>query len=148
VYLKRRCWLILPVLLMLWACGPSLPRPESAPGAPVPQAAVERFLQLVEEKDYVQLGWVFGTKEGPIIERDPIAEVERRMYALASILEHERYAVQSQAPVPGTVGEAFRFQVGLVKRGREYVVPFTVVRGPEGRWFVEQIGVEEITEME
>lgn len=91
------------------------------------------------------MGWIFGTAQGPLLRRDPPADVERRMYALATVLEHTRFAVQAGNPVPGRAGTAVQLPVRLVQRGREYTVPFTAVRGPQGRWFIEQIGVEAIT---
>lgn len=137
----------LPLLLVLLvaACGRSVRPPAAGPGAPAAAAAVERFLNLVAEKDYVEMGWVFGTEKGPIIRRDPPADVERRMYAIANVLQHERYVIRSESPVPGRIGNAVRFDVALTQRGREHLVPFTAVRGPGQRWFVEQVRLEVIT---
>lgn len=132
-------------LLTLVACGPRIPPAEQGPGAVAPEAAVERFLRLVGDKNYVQMGWVFGTDDGPLIRRDPPPEVERRMYALARVLEHTGFEVRSQSPVPGRSGNAVQLAVMLRQRARELEVPFTAVRGPDGRWFVEQIDIEKIT---
>jgi hypothetical protein len=96
-------------------------------------------------KEYVQMGWIFGTAQGPLIRRDRPQEVERRMYALATVLEHSTFTAEGENPVPGRAGAAVQIPVRMVQRGRQYVVPFTAVRGPEGRWFVEQIGVEAVT---
>jgi hypothetical protein len=136
-------------VLALAACAPALRTPAAGPGAAAPAAAVERFLLLVGDREnnerYLEMGWVFGTDRGPVIRRDPAADVERRMFAIATVLEHERFAVRSQAPVPGRVGNAIVVDVALTQRGREYVVPFTTVRGPGERWFVEQVRLESIT---
>ena len=96
-------------------------------------------------KEYAQMGWIFGTAKGPLVRRDPPSDVERRMYALATVLEHSTFAVQGENPVPGRAGAAVQMPVRLTQRGREYTVPFTAVRGPDGRWFIEQIGVEAVT---
>lgn len=137
---------ILPLLLVFAAaCGPSVRMPQGGPGAEMPAAAVERFLRLAAEKEYVEMGWVFGTENGPVIRRDSPEDVERRMFALASLLENEMFVVRSQSPVPGRVGAAMQFDVLITQRGREYTVPFTTVRGPGQRWFVEQVRVEAIT---
>jgi hypothetical protein len=106
---------------------------------------VEQFLRLAADKDYVEMGNVFGTERGPIIKRDPAGDVQRRMYALASVLEHQTYAIQNEAPVPGRIGTATRLDVMITNRGRQYTVPFTAVRGPGDRWFIEQIGLEGVT---
>ena len=115
------------------------------PGAPAAPAAVERFLQLAADRDYVGMGWVFGTADGAVLERDPAPEVEQRMYAIASILQHDGFVVGNGTAVPGRVGEAQLFDVIMTRSTTTYRVPFTAVRGPGGRWFVEQVDVEAIT---
>jgi hypothetical protein len=132
----------------LAACGGGGGRtagPSAGPGASAPAAAVERFLRLVQTKSYLEMGQVFGTREGPIAARDPAGEVERRMYAVASILEHQRFTIRDEGPIPGRTGEAYRLAVALENRGRTSQVPFTVVRGPNGLWFVEQVDLEAVT---
>ncbi|HET7274889.1 MAG TPA: hypothetical protein VFI91_06895 [Longimicrobiaceae bacterium] len=133
-------------LLALSACATYVPRADGAPGAPAARAAVESFLQEVSNKDYVQMGWLFGTTEGSIVERDPISDVERRMYAIANVLTHTSYTIGDQLKVPGRIGEAIRFDVHLMRGERDYLVPFTVVQGPERRWFVEQIDLAAVTD--
>jgi hypothetical protein len=137
----------LGVLLLLAGCGGGLRPPSGLAGAPAAPAAVERFLQLAAESDYTGMGWVFGTAEGPILERDPAGQVEQRMYAIANLLENESFVVGSGTPVPGRTGGALLFNVVLVRRGRTIEVPFTAVAGNDGRWFVEQVGVEAITDL-
>jgi hypothetical protein len=127
------------------ACSPRLAPPGGLEGAPAPPAAVERFLQLASDQDYSGMGWVFGTSEGPIIRRDPAPQVEQRMYALANLLEYDSFDVGSGSPVPGRTGDAMRFNVSLRRGPQTIQVPFTVVRGPQSRWFVEQLGVEALT---
>ena len=91
------------------------------------------------------MGWFFGTSEGPILQRDPAADVEKRMYALATLLQNDGYVLGTGSDVPGRIGGAQRFTVQLQRQGREYRVPFTAVRTSGQRWLVEQVGVEAIT---
>ena len=141
-----RLALLLPVCLMLAAgCSSAMRPPGGIAGAPAAQAAVERFMQFAAEKDYTGMGWVFGTESGPIVQRDPLGEVEQRMYLLANLLEHDTFAVEAGGPVPGRTGGAFSFQVTLRRGARTVQVPFTAVRGPENRWFVEQLATEALT---
>jgi hypothetical protein len=137
----------LPLVLVLVAaaCGASVPTPAAGPGAHAPADAVERFLRSAAAPDYLEMGWVFGTEKGPIIRRDPPRDVEKRMHAVARILENEQFTIRAPSPVPGRIGTALRLDVALTKRGREYVVPFTVVRGPGQRWFVEDVKLDVIT---
>ena len=133
------------VASLLAACASGLQPPGGLPGAPAASAAVERFLQLAADDDYSGMGWIFGTTDGPILERDPPAEVEQRMFAIASILEHDGFVVGNSSPVPGRLNEAFVYEVIVTLGAQNNRVPFTVVQGPRGRWFVEQVGVEAIT---
>lgn len=132
-------------VLLLAACASAPPAPQSTPGAPAPSAAVERFLQLSGDKDYVEMGWLFGTAEGPVMRRDPASDVEKRMYALATVLQNEGYTIRGEEPIPGRIGAAVRVNVQLHQGSRRPSVPFVAVRGPDARWFVEQVGVESIT---
>lgn len=91
------------------------------------------------------MGWIFGTKEGSVMMRDPAGEVERRMYALGTVLVNDRYSLRDEAAVPGRAGEAIRVMVRIEHRGRVHDVPFTTVRGPENRWYIEQIDVVAVT---
>jgi hypothetical protein len=136
---------ILIVLVALAACAGGLRPPPEGAGAPAPGAAVERFLQLAGEQEYLQMGWYFGTSEGPVNGRDAPADVEKRMYALATVLQNQGYVVGNAVSVPGRVGAAQRFTVRLMRNGREQQVPITTVRGPGERWLVEQIDVQSIT---
>ena len=108
-------------------------------------AAVERFLQLAGERDYVQMGWVFGTADGPVARQWPLPEVEKRMYALASVLQHDSFVIGRESPVPGRIGDAVSFSARLINGGRTYVVPVIAVRGPDARWYVEQVDLQAVT---
>jgi len=114
-------------------------------GAPAPGSAVESFLLLVDARDYSGMGWVFGTSAGPVLRRDPPSLVEQRMYGIAELLTHDGFAVGGGSPLPGRGGNALRYEVALSAGTRSYLVPFTAVRGPRGRWYVEDIGLEAIT---
>lgn len=132
------------VLALLTACAPRLSAPGGVPGAPAPPAAVERFLQLAAARDYATMGWIFGNANGPILDRDPVPEVEQRMYALAGILQHDGFVVGNGVPVPGRTSDAVLFDVIMTRGATSVRVPFTAVRGPRSRWFVERVDVEAI----
>ena len=144
----RRLFALVPVfLLVLAGCGGgggTVPAPRSTPGGAAPAATVERFLRLVNAKDYMEMGYVFGTRDGPLIRRDPARQVERRMYAMATLLTHESFAIRAEENVPGRSGEAVQLNVQLTQRGQNRLVPFTVVRSGD-RWYVEAVDLERIT---
>ena len=141
--LKRLPVAILATLLA--ACSAGIQPPATGAGAPVPASAVERFLQLAEEGDYLQMGWYFGTSEGPVLARDEPSDVEKRMYALATVLQNDGFVVGPATAVPGRIGSAQGFTVRLQRQGRTLQVPFVTVRGPGERWLVESVDLQAIT---
>ena len=133
----------LAILVLLAACGgarPSAPPPGPS-GAAAPAAAVERFLRLVESKNYREMGLVFGTKDGNIYRVDAARQVEQRMYAIASALQHDAFAITQEEQIPGRFGEAMRVTVNLTRGQQRTPVPFTVVRAGS-TWLVEVVDLE------
>jgi hypothetical protein len=137
------------LLFLVVACGgrgggvvppASNPRPAAAPAE-----AVERFMRLVSSKAYAQMGYLFGTREGPIISRDTEQQVERRMFAVADILQHERFAIRGEQPIPGRGPDVAQLTVQITQQGQVHDVPFVVVRTTTGGWLVEQIDLEAVT---
>jgi len=136
--------------------------------AVAPMLSVERFLQAANGRDLEAMSRIFGTADGPISDtgstfgcafkkfgdwiglgqRCPtIQSVEIRMDAIAQILEHNDYEIGSESRVPGRRNPTTRVGVHL-QIGNDTVrdVPFVVVQTEEGRWLVEQIGLERITQ--
>lgn len=135
----------LAILVLLAACGGGgRAMPPGPVGAAAPAAAVERFLRLVESKNYREMGLVFGTKDGNVYRIDPARQVEQRMYAIASILEHESFSITNEEQIPGRFGEAVRMTVNLTSGRQRKQVPFTAVRAGN-TWLVEQVDLERIT---
>ncbi|HEX8452105.1 MAG TPA: hypothetical protein VF647_08415 [Longimicrobium sp.] len=138
----------LAIFVLAAACGGARTSPPPGPsGAAAPAAAVERFLRLVEAKNYREMGLVFGTKDGNIYRIDPARQVEQRMFAIASILEHESFSIANEEQIPGRFGEAMRMTVNLTSGRQRKQVPFTTVRSG-GSWLVEQVDLERITRTE
>lgn len=135
----------LAAAVLLAACAGGMQAPASGVGAPAPAAAVDRFLQLAGEGDYLQMGWYFGTSDGAVLQRDPASDVEKRMYALATVMTNDGYVVGTGESVPGRIGAAQRFRVRLQREGRQIDVPIVTVRTGNERWLVEQVDVEAIT---
>ena len=121
-----------------------------------PQLAVERFLRAAncvasnncatKTEDIETMGKLFGTHDGSILKRDPRGDVEKRMFALASLLQSDDYKVQGQNIVPGRLGQAVLLNVRIKQGGREYQLPVTVVRSGSGDWLVEKIDLKPLTQ--
>lgn len=141
--------LVLPLWFTLLALGGcvqtrTVPTPVDQ-GAPAPTAAIERMLRSVGTSNLHEMAAVFGTREGSIARRDSQSEVERRMYAMATILKHDSFRLQPGGPVPGRGQDAMQYTVVLKQGQREYQVPFVTVLGPDRRWFVERVDLEAVT---
>lgn len=109
-----------------------------------PLQSVERFLAAVNSRDLADMATLFGTPRGPV--EGNRVEVELRMDAIASILQHERYEIVSERPVPGRVDPTTRVGVTLVIDGQTHDdVSFITVRTREGRWMVQEIDLERVT---
>ena len=111
-----------------------------------PSLVVEQFMRALnsEPKDLATMGRLFGTKEGPIGERDQKSQVEQRMFAIGTILQHDDYEIVREQQVPGRSAEATQLLVRVKSGERSSNVPFTLVRYKES-WLIEQIGIDVIT---
>jgi hypothetical protein len=105
---------------------------------------VERFLRAANTNDLESMGRLFGTREGSVLRIDSRANVEQRMFALASVLRHRDFMIEENRVVPGRSQEAVQVIVGMQIGERRYSVPFTLVQSRDG-WMIEQIGIEVIT---
>jgi hypothetical protein len=141
------------LLVAIAACGGgattggSGPRAAPAP-ASSPAEVVERFMRLLAAKDYLGMGQLFGTVEGPITGRDPQQQVERRMYAIASILANERFVIRPGQAIPGRGPEVTQIGVQITQQGATKEVPFVVVRSGSGGWLVEQVDLQAVTRIQ
>lgn len=145
------------------ACTTAVVSP--SPAAPVAaQLSVERFLQAANERDVRAMGNLFGTKDGPAMDTGSTLgcafkrigswfgglpcvkrqEVEIRMDAIASILRHQDYRIVREDRVAGRDTPTTRVTVDLTIEGQAVPgVPFVVVQTTEGRWLVQEIGLEQ-----
>lgn len=137
--------------------------PAAAVGA---QLSVERFLQAANERDVQAMGRLFGTPEGSAMETGSTfgcmfkkigswfggspcvqkEEVEIRMDAIASILQHRDYRITAERRVAGRTTPTTRVLVDMTtEQGVDVTaVPFEVVRSGEGRWLVQRVDLERV----
>ncbi len=133
------------------ASAPRASAPAAAPVAAQPGAlsstsAVDAFLRAAQTTDARGMSAYFGTRAGPTTLRDPGADVEKRMIALACYLSHDSARVLND--VPG-VAEAGDRTVTVELRQRDLVrqTRFTVVPGPGGRWFVQAFDIDAVSDL-
>ncbi|MDZ7779407.1 MAG: hypothetical protein U5R14_05620 [Gemmatimonadota bacterium] len=162
-----RNWFLLWAVVMVTACSSTQGGVNPAT-AVEPQLSVERFLQAVNTRDLEAMGRLFGTADGPLGDTGSTIgcafkkigswfggeacrsrqEIELRLDAIASILEHQDYTVTRQQRVAGRRHPTSRVLVDLVMDEERVVrgVPFVVVNGGNGRWFVEEVDLELVME--
>lgn len=165
----RRAAVALLVCLMAGACATRSTGGGDAMAGMAPMLSVERFLQAANSRDLDAMARIFGTVNGPMGETGSTLgcafkklgdwlgmgqrcttreEVELRMDAIAQILQHDDYRIVNEERVPGRRARATRIGVDLTVGERTVQdVPFVVVRTSGGRWMVEQIGLERITDV-
>ena len=143
----RRTVLAILALSGSWiaACGGAQTSVPTTP-SPGPALVVERFLQAANANDLETMMELFGTAERSIAELDGRSKAERRMHVLASLLRHSDFSIQSQAGVPGRLGEAVQLQVRLVRGAKAVIVPHVVVERDSGGWIIERIDIEPLTQ--
>jgi hypothetical protein len=159
-----RGFALLTLALAVTACTTyRVEGPAAAIGA---QLSVERFLQAANQRDVTAMGRIFGTEGGPALDTGSTfgcmfkkmgswfggnscvrrQDVEIRMDAIASILQHEDYQVTGERSVPGRDNPARRVTVSMTTaRGRTVSeVPFVVVQDGDGRWLIEQVDLQRV----
>jgi hypothetical protein len=161
----RAVGIVVLTLLALTACSS-----QSGPTAVAPVAAqlsVERFLQAANERDVQSMGRLFGTAEGSAMNTGSTfgcffkkigswfggtactrkVEVELRMDAIASIVQHDDYQIVREEPVAGRTSPTRRVLVDFTIEGQSVsAAPFVVVQTNEGRWLVEQVPLAQLME--
>ena len=142
----------LVTMTVVAACrSPATPAPAGSPGAVAGTAsgastatmAVEGFLQAARTTDVRGMAQLFGTAEGSIAGRQPDADVEKRMRALACYLTHDGARLIDD--VPG-VGRGRLVTMELRQRELSARPRFTVVSAGNGRWFVESFDINALSD--
>ena len=110
-----------------------------------PALVVEQFMRAVNAKDLATMGRLFGTRDGPVSERDDRRLVEQRMFTIASVLQHEDFEIAGEQLVPGRTDEATQLMVRVKAQNQTNTVPFVMVRYKTSNWLIEQIGIDVIT---
>lgn len=141
---------LVAVAVLMSSCTTTVIQQGGAPdgmAAVAPQLSVERFLQAVNANDYQAMRNIFGTVDGPFRGNGSATDVEIQMATIAQILRHNDYRIVSEARAPGYETPTNRIGVNLTIGQRVYPdVPFLVVQTPEGRWMIQEIGLEKVTQ--
>lgn len=114
-------------------------------GAESAESAITRFLDAAQAENYEGMWAVFGTAEGPAIERFGVQETESRMVVLARLLKHEGYELRL-SNLAGLGPRRSRYEVRMrgTRKG-SVMVPFVTAHDDRGRWYVEQLEADRLS---
>jgi hypothetical protein len=154
------------VLTLLVSAGCTTQNRPVAVAPVAAQLSVERFLQAANERDVDSMGRLFGTADGSLMDTGGTfgcffkkigswfggnactqrTDVELRMDAIASIIQHVDYRIVREEPVAGRMSPTRRVIVdmSMPENRRVSGAPFIVVQTGEGRWLVEQVPLEQV----
>ena len=114
-------------------------------GASTSEMAVRGFLDGANAEDYQRMSDLFGTKDGPAVDRFGVTDVEQRMIFLAGILKHGGYDL-SQANLAQLGPDRVRWEARMTgTRKGDVVVPIVTVPDGAGRWYVERLNLDALT---
>ncbi len=116
---------------------------DEAYGSLSAESAVAQFLDAAQRNDYQLMSRLFGTADGPAVNEHGVAEVEQRMFILASLLRHGSYDLR-QMLLTEAEGKTRIIADMVGTRNGNVSVPF-ITTSNRGRWFVEQILTDALT---
>ena len=138
--------------VLLAACHSASPVPttNSSPvlrgnqaGAVDAVSAIRGFLAAAKQTDLQAMGALWGNAQGPARDQWPRDELEKRELVMMCYLKHDRYDVLGDAPNPGgTRAVIVSLSLGDLTKS----TTFDVIRGPESRWFVQNVDVKPLQE--
>ena len=128
-------------LLLLAACSSATQRGSNngqLTGAASPQLAVDQFLGAVKARDLQAMSTVFGTNNGPARETMDRTELEKREVILTCYFTNDSYRTLGERSGPGDHRE---ISVELKKGNLTRQTTFYAIRGPGGRWYVDNMDI-------
>lgn len=115
---------------------PASPATTGGTGAATPSAALSAFLAAAKAGDLQAMSVIWGTAGGPARGTMPAAELEMREIFISKCIRHDRFTVLSESQAQG--GKRV-MNVQLTMGSLTRASNFTLVPGPQGRWYVETV---------
>ena len=130
--------LLLLLMLPVLAACPRASQRGPMVGAPDARAALAGFLNGVRAQDLQVISQYWGNAQGPARDRFDRAELEKRELTMACYLAHDRVRILDDSP---RAGEHRNFTVELSYGTTTRTTEIVTVKGPSGRWFVEDADI-------
>ncbi|HVB30434.1 MAG TPA: hypothetical protein VNE60_02790 [Gemmatimonadaceae bacterium] len=117
--------------------------PSNDTGALNPDAAVNQFMAAVKAEDLQAMGAIWGTPDGPA--RDQMSQdvLQQRELIMLCYLKHDSYKILGDAP---SMDNTRALSVDVTRKERTHATTFTAVRGKNGRWYVEAVDIQPLTD--
>lgn len=105
-------------------------------GAGSSKAAVDQFMAAVKQADLQAMSTIWGNAKGPGRDQFKRDELEKRLVIMQCRMQHDRYVFLDETPSL-KAGGAQVWPMRLTRKRVNANVSITTVRGPNGRWFLE-----------
>ncbi|MBI2796905.1 MAG: hypothetical protein HYX65_09395 [Gemmatimonadetes bacterium] len=135
--MRRLAVLALVQVMVLAGCAGG-GRGGVASGAVDARQALDAFMKTVKDKDIQAMSLVWGTSNGPARDRLERADLEKRELLMQCYLRHDSYSVKGDSPGQG--GRVI-YKVEVVQGPKRRETSFTTIKGPDERWYVEDVDV-------
>ena len=127
------------LLVLVSACKTvTVVAPAAGAGAATPKAAVERFVLAAKMQDVQGLGATFGDEKGPMRDHTPREQMEQRAIIMLACLRHDKAVIAE--PI-SALGGRMTMMVDFTQGRLTGASEFTVAKGPENRWYVQQFNI-------
>jgi hypothetical protein len=108
----------------------------STTGAASPREAVQAFMAAIKVGDLQAMSVVFGTQDGLLRDHVSREELDQREVITQRCLRHDSYKVLGETPsAQGTR----TISVQVVLKDLTAATDFTLAQGPNGRWYVSML---------
>lgn len=112
-----------------------------SPAPAAPEATVEQFLAAVRDADLGRMGDLWGTERGPSTATMRREVRQQRLTIMQRVLQNDEFRVVG-TEAPQSRPDRRILQVEMVRGGRHFVVPFTLVMARTGGWLITAIGLD------
>lgn len=113
-------------------------------GGATPAEAVAMMMAAGKAEDLQAVGAVWGDPDGLTREKWPRSEFEMRAFYIVKCLRNDRFTILTEGPAAGGRRVA---NVQIVKGPLTKSTDFKLVRGKNGRWLVENVELEPLTQI-
>jgi hypothetical protein len=113
-------------------------------GGATPAEAVAAMMAAAKSEDLQAVGTVWGDTEGLTRDKWPRPEFEMRAFYIVKCLRNDRYTILTESAAASGRRMA---NVQVVKGSLIKTTNFRLVRGQNGRWLVENVELEPLTQI-